>query len=163
MKIDISPDEYRDLLDLLHMAEWIMHGHETEPDPGSEKYEKLFQKLFALAGSMGLERLVSHDPKTKKYYLSKAFDDTTEAWEFIDDFTDDTFWDELIHRLTDRDLSRKVGGYEQLDKLSMEERFKLEGPIIERYSHEFDEIGLDRLELIEHFGGIPLKQPETHD
>jgi hypothetical protein len=160
MNIDITKEEYQNLLDLLQMAHWIMHGHRTEADPREAKYDVLIQKVYGLAKAMGQDRLVEFDPATNRYSPSAEFENTTEAWEFIDEFTEDMFWDQLIHRLTDRDVARTVGGYEQLDKLSMEERFIAEGPILERYSNEFDETGLDRLEIVEHFGpslGMPTK------
>ncbi len=163
MNIDISKKEYRDLLDVLHMADWVMHAHETEKPLGTENYDKIIQKFYALAKDMGQEHLIEYDPKLKEYFPTRELDDSTESWDFIEDFTDDTFWDELIHRLTDRDVARKVRGYEQMSKLNMTERFAHEGPVLERYSHEFEENGLDRLEIVEHFAPSSTPQTPTHD
>jgi hypothetical protein len=163
MQIEMTEEEYRDLLDVLHMAEWMMHAHATEKDPATEPYDRVIQKLYAVAKTMGQDDLIEYDADAREYFATRKFDDTTLSWEFIDDFTEETFWDELIHRLTDRDLSRKVGGNELMDKLSMKERFTLESPIIEKYSKEFEERGLDRLEIVEHFAQAVAKAPETHD
>jgi hypothetical protein len=163
MKIDITKEEYRNLLDVLHMADWMMHAHETEEDPGTVKYDEVIQKFYALAKDLGHDDSVKYNPEARKYFVTREFDSTSESWEFIDDFTDVTFWDELIHRLTDRDIARTVGGYEQLDKLSMEQRFVHEAPIIKKYSQEFDERGLDRLELVEQFGQALASRTRTHD
>ena len=163
MKIDLSKEEYRDLLDVLHMADWVMHAHETDMTLGANKYDRLIQKFYALAGAMGQERLIEYDPDHREYFQTREFDDTSGAWEFIDDFTNETFWDELIHRLTDRDVSRKVGGYDNVDKLTMKERFALEGPILEKYTQELDEDGLERLEIVEQFAPDAAKQSHTHD
>ena len=163
MKIDISKEEYRDLLDVLHMADWVMHAHETEKALGTEKYDRIIQKFYALAKDMGQSDLIEYDPKLKEYFPTREFDDAAESWEFIEDFTDETFWDELIHRLTDRDVARKVGGYEQMSKLNMTERFAHEGPVLERYSHEFEENGLDRLEIVDQFAPTSGTQMTTHD
>jgi len=163
MKIDISEKEYRDLLDVLHMADWVLHAHETDTNPASEPYDRVIQKFYAMAKDMGQDSLVEYDPDSKQYYSSRDFEENSPSWEFIDDFMEDTFWDELIHRLTDRDVTRQVGGYEQLEKLTMTERFAHEGPIIERYSQEFDDQGLSRLEIIEHFEPVPAASSGTHD
>jgi hypothetical protein len=160
MNMDITKEEYRYLLDLLHMAHWIMHGHRTEADPREAKYDKLIQKIYGLAKAMGQDHLIEYSSSADRYSPSAEFEEITEAWAFIDEFTDDLFWDQLIHRMTERDLSRTFGGYEQLDKLSMQERFVAEGPILERYTNEFDGSGLERLEIVEHFGpsiAMPIK------
>ncbi len=163
MKIEIMKEEYRLLLDVLHMAQWVMGAHKTEGDARAEPYEKLIQKFYALAEAMGLERMIEYDPEQKEYFQTREFEDASGSWEFIDEFTDATFWDELIHRLTDRDVARKVGGYDQLDKLNMKERFTLEAPVLEKYAKEVDENGVDRLEVVEHFGQKAAGRPATHD
>lgn len=163
MHIDITKEEYRDLLDLLHMADWVMHAHDTEEPLGTERYDRVIQKIYALAKDMGHGRLIKYDHKLKEYFPTREFEDNTGSWEFIEDFTEETFWDELIHRLTDRDVARKVGGYEHMDKLNMTERFAHEGPIAERYSKEFEENGLDRLEIVEQFAQDEQGRTQTHD
>jgi hypothetical protein len=163
MNVDISEKEYRDLLDVLHIAEWVMHAHEFEADPASAPYDRIIQKFFALAGDMGQKSLVEYNPDEKEYYYTRDFEENSPSWDFIDDFIENTFWDELIQRLTERDIARKVGGYEQLGNLSMKERFAHEGPIMERYSQEFDEQGLSRLEIVEHFNPVPPASSVTHD
>jgi len=163
MNIEITKEEYRDLLDILHMAEWMMHAHETERDSVSAPYDRVIQKLYGLAKAMGQESLVSYDADAQEYFPTREFDDTTASWEIIDQFTEETFWDELIHRLTDRDLARAAGGYEQLENLSMSERFIMEAPVIERYSQEFEQRGLERLEVVAPAGAEDAAPPVTHD
>lgn len=163
MNIEMTEEEYRDLLDVLHMAEWMMHAHETEKDPASAPYDRIIQKLYALAQPMGQAHLVEYDAESREYFVTRKFDEDSIAWEFIEDFTEETFWDELIHRLTDRDLARKIGGYDRLDNLTMKERFALESPIIEKYSQEFEAQGLERLEIAASPAPMIPKPPETHD
>jgi hypothetical protein len=159
MNIEISKDECRDLLEVLHIANWVMHAHETEPDPGTERYDRIIQKIYSLANTEGLGSLVEADPRGNE----RSEMDTSAAWDFIDEFTNNSFWDELIHRLTDRDMAHLVNGYEQLEKLSMEERFMREAPIIERYANEFDDHGLDRLQIVEHFATESASPTRTSD
>ncbi len=162
MTITLTNEEYRDLLHVLHMADWMMHAHETEKDPATEPYDRLIQKLYGMAKSRGLGDLVEYDADARQYFVTNAFADATGSRELIEHFIEETFWDELIHRLTDRDLALKVGGYERLDTLNSKERFTLEAPVMDRYSLEFEERGLDRLEIVEQ----PVSAPppvQTHD
>jgi hypothetical protein len=163
MKVEITKEEYRDLLDLLHIAHWVMIAHKTGEDPRTEKYEKTMQKFYSLAEEFGYSSLIDFDPKIEKYFPTRTFEETSPSWEFIDEFVDDTFWDELIDRLTKRDLERQVGGYEILRTLSMEARLALEAPIEERYAEEFNRNGLDNVAIVEQFGLDATKPVKTSD
>ncbi len=163
MNVDISKEEYRDLLDLLYIAHWVLHSHAAEADQRTASYERLIQKFNGLARAMGFAGLVEYSPETKSYQPSASFEESTRSWEFIDEFTDDTFWDELVHRLAERDASRIVGGFERLDSMKSEDRLSLETPLMDRYTKEFDERGLERLEIVEHFGPGIANPVKTSD
>ena len=163
MKIELTKEEYVDLLDLLHIAQWVLVAHKTKADPDSEKYGAVIQKFYALAAEMGRKDLIGYDAVRKKYLPTKTYEDTSPALEFIDEFVDHSFWDELIIRFAERDAARQSGGYEQLDLLGHEERHALVDPIEDRYAEEFNERGIDRLELVEHFGRTLAAPVRTHD
>ncbi len=163
MKIEISKEEYADLLDLFHVAEWVLLSHKTKVDPRIEKYDFIIQRFYALAGEMGRGDLIEYDPDSGKYRPTRAFEDTSRALEFIDEFVDHSFWDELIIRFAERDVARQVGGYEQLELLGHEDRHALEDPLEEQYSEEFTERGIERLEIVEQFNSNASKRIATHD
>jgi hypothetical protein len=156
MNIAITKKEYRDLLDLLQMAHLVIHAHKTEEDPRIEKYEAIMQKILAASVDAGLGNLVEYSADMKAYQPTTEFEDTSEAPDFIDEFADDTFWDLLVRRLTDRDLARTVGEHGQADELSMTERFTLEAPLIKKYSDEIDEHGIERLEIVDQRSALVM-------
>lgn len=161
MKVEISEEEYLELLDLVHIASWVLVFHKTETDPRIEKYDRIAQKLYALAKDMGYAGLINYDPVSKKYHPSKTLEETSDTWQFIDEFVDHSFWDELIIRFTERDAARQAGSYEQLNQLSHEERHALEDPIEDKYFREFDDNGIEHLEIVEQYG--TSKPAVTHD
>ena len=163
MNIDISEEEYRHLLDVLQISQWVMHAHETEEDPRTEPYDRITQKFYARAKEMGQDHLVEYDKSVNQYFLSQEFGETSLSRDLINEFTEEVFWDELIYRLTERDLARTVGGYEQLDALSMTERFVSEGPITAKYVQEFDDRGVERLEIVESSEQTAAPGLMTHD
>jgi hypothetical protein len=163
MKIEITNEEYVDLLDLLHIANWVLVSHKTQVDPLVEKLEMIIQKFYALAREMGRGDLVEYDPGRGKYHPTKALEDTSRSLEFIDEFVDHSFWDELIVRFAERDAARQAGGYEKLDLLGHEERHAFVDPFEERYAEEFNERGIERLEIVEHFGHDASTPVATHD
>ena len=53
MKIEITKKEYRALLDVFHIADWVLHSYKTEEGPETEEYRNLEQKFFSFAAGNG--------------------------------------------------------------------------------------------------------------
>ena len=160
MNIEISTTEYRDLLDILHIADVVMSGHRREEDKRSLRHRELIQKLYALVVSEGLDRLISYNESVHKYVPTAEFEQSTLAHTVIDEFGDHLFWDELISRLSVRDAAQIAGGIERINAMSDNDRQAVEGPIRQRYIEEFTTNDVANLEVIERFsigGGIPVK------
>jgi hypothetical protein len=68
--------------------------------------------------------------------------------EFIEEHGEDAFWEELTYKLTARDLIREMGE-EAFQALPFEERVKKETPYQNKYLDEFEEHGVERLEVAE--------------
>lgn len=148
MKIEFTREEYRRLLDIVFMADWVINAHKIKENSKTEKYNKLEQKIYSYAKEMGFEDLIEYAPDHEKYYSTRKFEDEGRAMAFIYEFENDTFWDELISRLADRDLIRQIGGIENLSQLSFEERIERTVPLEEKYSSEFEERGLDGVSIV---------------
>jgi hypothetical protein len=160
MNIEISTKEYRDLLDILHIADAVMSGHRREEDKRTERHRALIQKLYALARGEGLDRLISYNESGHKYLPTEEFEESSLAHAVIDEFGDHLFWDELISRLSVRDAAQNAGGIDRLNAMSDSDRQAVEGPIRQRYIEEFSANGVANLEVIERFtfgGGKPVK------
>jgi hypothetical protein len=163
MNVEITKEEYIYVLDLLNIASWVLSSYRTTLEPQIEKYDWIIQKFYALSREMGREDLIGYDPGRGKYHPTKAFEDTSRSLELIDEFVDHSFWDELIVRFAERDAAREAGGYEKLDLLSHEDRHALVDPFEERYAEEFNERGIEQLEITERFNGDASKPVATHD
>ena len=163
MKIEITNEEYRTLLDVLHIAEVVLSGHRRHEDPRSEQHRMLIQKLYALAGDAGLGRLLAFDEARKLYHFTEEFENDAPAHSFVDEFAGHVFWDELISRLTARDAAWHAGGLERLNALSDDEREALERPINERYVEEFSKHGIGNLAVVEQLGGAGEGSVTTSD
>ncbi len=151
MKIEISPDEYRTLLDILHIADVVMSGHRRQPDKRTERHRSLVQKLYSLSASQDPEHLFLFDPVQNKYAPTAHFEESTVAHPLLDEFGDHLFWEELIGRLAMRDAARAAGGVELLQAMTDGERQRLEGPIRHRYSREFALNGVANLTVMDRF------------
>jgi len=160
MNFEISDKEYRDMLDILHIADVVMSGHRKGEDPRTDSHRALTQKLFALAHGQGLDRLVNFDERTNKYVMTGEFEQSTLAHVLINEFNDHVFWDELISLLTVRDAAKIVGGIDALNAMSDSDRLQVEGSIRQRYTEEFSLNGVANLAVFEQPSsswGTPVK------
>ncbi len=141
MKINFTKSEYRTLLNVIYMADWILHAHDTEDRSDSGEYYNLFQKLMSHAMAMDCEDYVVFDEEQKQYSQSYLFEEESPALEYIDKFENDSFWGELISRLARRDVLGDLGNIET------EEMFVAISEAEDKWSKEFEAFGLSRIRL----------------
>ena len=147
MKIDLTRKEYRDLLDMLTIADWVLNAHKAGTDPRTERYKKLEQKFFTFAKQMKYENLVEYSADHDRYFQTREYDESSAARTFIVEYENDSFWEELISRLAERDLARQLGGDDRVSTLSPEELFEKLGQLEEYYGDEFSQNALENLQL----------------
>ncbi len=146
MKINFTKKEYRTLLDIIHIADWVMHAHDTEGRTDTQEYEELFQKLFSFAEEMGFADLIQLSKEDGKYYPTFNFESESVAENLIQEFENNSFWEELTSRLARRDVLKEKHT-ESAAELSEEEWFALMSKAEEKWVKEFDEFDLDRISV----------------
>lgn len=145
MNVSMTRQEYRLLLDLLLVGDWVIHGNREEDDvPGGEPYRMLTQKFLSLASEFGCDDLVEIDSERNQYRPTRKLEQQTYAWKLLDEYDDAVFWEELIVRLAERDV-RNTPGKGEISAMSTEEYDRYAVPLEEKYAHEFFENGLERL------------------
>ncbi len=103
MKLELTQKEYRLLLDILHIAEWIMNSYVIDDRPETEKYRRLEQKILSYADEMGCKGVVDYDKELGGYFPTREIEEGS-AMDFIDEYNEDTFWEELVSHLAERDF-----------------------------------------------------------
>ena len=144
MKILFTKSEYRTLLDMIYIAEWVLTAYDEEPDETKEKYHHLAQKIYSHAKEMGWESLVDVSAADNLYLPNRTYEDKSGVHELIEQYEADSFWDQLVDRLTERDVEIKSGVANQ-QKLSDAAYVALADPITEAYEREFAAYGIERL------------------
>ena len=142
MNVELNPDEYRKLVELAYMGEWMINAHH-DPDFQDEAASKVLQQLLA-SGSLDN---VTEDPETGEHLMDT---DWTERIydDYIADYDDHVFWDELVERLAQRDLAGERGV--NADSINRDDDLFELRPLEERYRLELEENGLDRLHIREY-------------
>jgi hypothetical protein len=147
MEIKFNKKEYRLLLDMLMLANWVMHGPYPEPTAESKPYYDLQQKICAYAEEMGVDHLLEIDEETDDYIETEEYMHALME-RFIIPHEDETFWGKLSAYLARRDLINELGQ----EKFQASDEQELVQQIIvrqEHYDQEFNEHGIDRLNIVE--------------
>lgn len=92
--------------------------------------------------------MANWETKLDRYFFTGKMEDKSIARELIDEYDNNTFWDELVDRLAKRDFIGKYGR-ERVKKMDIKEFFKKLNPFEEKYSSEVRENGLENLEIVD--------------
>lgn len=146
MKIYFTKKEYRLLLDMLYIADWVMHSHELVDERSHKEHEDLYDRIKTYYREMGAEDIVEYSKETDSYYETREYEEKTLE-EFITPYDEAIFWEELVDRLAKRDVFRKIG-VEKYNTMELIERIKTMSEAVEQYENEFEEHGLDRVKIM---------------
>lgn len=145
MKINITKKEYRLLLDMLSIADWVLHAYAIEREDYHIEHEALKERLFSYSKEMGAENIIEHSQQLDGYYETNEYTEYVQD-NFIQPFEDEFFWDELIDRLGEKDVIQSIGT-EQYSKMEFIERMTKLEEMKEIYSNEFEKHGLENLKI----------------
>ena len=148
MKINFTKKEYGCLLEIIYLGNWVATAHDLPSSELKSEHEKVAQKIYSYAKEMGFENLIELDQGSGEYFETREFEESSSVQSEIDEYNEETFWDELISRLAERDAVRTVGE-KAFMKLSIEEKMELVHGIEQKYYIEFENNGLNNLELKE--------------
>ena len=133
MNIELTEKEFRRLLDLVYIGNWILNS--TRGEDRFEDYDLLQEKLFALCPGQGMRALVQQ--WQGHIFPSKAYEEGG-IHEAIADYEDAVFFSILAEELARRDLGLEATDPEDFTELS--ER-------MEEYLSEFDRNGLAAIHI----------------
>lgn len=131
MKIELTAKEFRRLLDMVYIGNWILNS--TRGDDRFEDYDHVESKLFALCKNTPMDSLV--EDYQGKPVPSQAFNDGG-IHEAIVNYEDCVFFDVLAEELARRDM-----GYPEINSRNYDELVsRMEDYIDEFASHGTDNI-----------------------
>ena len=139
MNLNLEPDEFRKLIELAYLGEWVINAHhDTEFQDDSASL--VLQKLLAAEVSED----IGQDPETGEHFIQTGWAERLYD-QYILDYDDHVFWDELTERLAQRDLARLRDV--SLDEINRDDDLLELRPLEERYRTELEDNGVERLEL----------------
>ena len=144
--LSLSQAEYKTLIELVYMGDWMANAIRT---PGKEikKYKRVEQLLYKLAAENDSGDLFEYAKKYQKYFPTRKFEESAVS-ELIQEYDDEQFWEELPSLLGMRDFSRKYGE-QKTEAMNPHEFIEKSHPFLEKYWDEMEKYGVERLEIVE--------------
>lgn len=133
MNIELSEKEFRRLLDMVYIGNWILNSARGEDR--FEDYDFLQEKLFAHCPLHGMRSLV--ESWQGHIFPSKAFEEGG-IHEAIADYEDAVFFDILAEELARRDLGLEDSEPEDYTELQAR---------MDEYLNEFEKNGLSTINI----------------
>ena len=133
MNIELTPKEFRRLLDLVYVGNWVLNS--TRGSDRFEDYDDLQEKMFALCAKNGMKELY-----TTWYghtFPSRAYEEGG-IHEAIADYEDAVFFDILAEELARRDMHLEDTDPEDMTELTHR---------MDEYISEFEANGIDNLTI----------------
>jgi len=147
--IEFSKKQYEVLVQALQIAESVygILGDMVDEryDKQADAIEDLESWVLAKAGEMGMANIVEIF-EGKNVLTDDAMDKYTDDLLAYEEWV---FWDVFAHKLADREMARRLKKG-NISKDNMRELFDLHGELEEKFEKEFEEHGLDHVEIEEN-------------
>ncbi len=133
MNIELSQKEFRHLLDLVYIGNWVLNS--TRGFDRFEVYDQLQEKIFALAANYSM-------PELSQVFMGHIF--PSQAYEeggiheAIADYEDAVFFDILAEELARRDMSEEHVNPDDINELAAR---------MDNYMNEFEINGIENISL----------------
>ena len=131
MRLDLTETEYRRLLDLVYIGNWVMNS--VRDNDRITEYDDLESRIFSYCGKAGMPSLA--ETFDGVVYPSEAYAEGG-IHEAIMDYEDTVFFDILAEELACRDL--------EITEVT-EEKYEELYDRIDDYLDEFEQYGLDHV------------------
>ena len=145
--IELTKKQFEALIKAVFLGNWMVNAYRdgSLEDPHIHEYENIEEYFFSLAPQFGLEKYMNHSvDDVGKHYPSNFFEETTDVHKLHEVYDEENFWDELAERLGERDFIKKYSR-EEIKKMSEKNYFEKLYKSIDRYSEEFEKLGLERM------------------
>jgi hypothetical protein len=140
MKIELTEEQYRRLVELVFLGSWFANSIETG-EGINEDFEEMEQVILSYSKQLNMEDLITYDEEFEEYFPTTEFEDIVDP--YIKKYDNEVFWEGLLNRLAKRDLLREIGPVNRMSDDHLKRLFEIE----EKYDIEFEKNGLKNLEV----------------
>lgn len=143
MKINFTKKEYRTLLEMLYISDWVLNSFSNSLEEQDENHKALREKIYSFHKEMQVVDWIHQD--NEDCYETAEFDEHMHH-KYIDEYNQNVFWEALIDQLSYRDLANEIGieAFKRLEPLARMEKLE---KFRERYANEFEKNQLDYVKI----------------
>lgn len=148
MHLRFTETELATLIEMVSLAANVAAlNHKPGAEDGIAAFEAIESKVLERASHAGFSEIIEFDEAKQQHRVHTEYEAESFYQECYDEFREESFWEELVIRMADRDLIRKIGvtAWEAMNEL--DRRAKTQD-IEKRYWDEFTKQGIDRLAVI---------------
>lgn len=141
--IELSKKQYERLLKLVYLGNWVVNAHRT--DDRKKEYDDVEGLVFSHARTFGFPQFLDdeHEIGGRRHFPTQEFELNTDIHEFQEQYDNDTFWDELLDRLAERDVDSEFGDRAATSEQRLAALYERE----QQYADEVEKYGLERLKI----------------
>ena len=121
---------------MIEVADWVMTAHHADDRAETKEYQALRNKILSFADEMGMKGCYEKDGDT--YYETLEYEENAKQTEFIEEYNEDSFWEQLVTRIVDRDYAQQYGN----EKVDFELKVSRMIEIEKKYADEVNNSGL---------------------
>jgi N-methylhydantoinase A/oxoprolinase/acetone carboxylase beta subunit len=141
--LKLTDEQYKYLIQLVYLGNFMANATRNN-DEMIPQFEELEQHVYSFAAEFGCGEFVDRHDAVEGIYPTREFEEMMD--KLISEYDADIFWEELLHRMTERDLVDAYGE-QAVAGMSIVERIEKERGFIQNYDKEFSENGLKNLYL----------------
>ena len=110
MRLDLTDDQARTLVECLYIANWIVAGWNDFDDLQMRSdVSELEQLIFGVAADSNPDYLEGEPGAKGELFPTMELEERSRARDALDLYEDNVFWEELIERLAEREAMRDTG------------------------------------------------------
>lgn len=146
MNIEISKKQFKYLVELVHIGNWVINSN-NEPEYLDEKYEEVAKLIYSHGPKANLEKYVTYSKHSQAWLPTDYLYMKSRASKLIEEYDDHNFWSQLAHNFALRDFHNNYST-EKIQKMSSKERFAKVYDLIDEYTNETNDHGIERFAII---------------
>lgn len=147
--VALTKKQYMALMKAVYLGNWIANAHRGDgpANPRLEEFEDTENVILSHAKQFGFEEYVDDELANEgQHFPTRMFDETSGVMDLIDEYDDDTFWDEIVERLAQRDFENRYS-LDEIRKMTNEDRANKIYKYINKWAKEINANGLDNLSI----------------
>jgi hypothetical protein len=152
LTLRLTKNEVTTLVELLSLGSLVAeHNHNPSFDAKLNAVNELEDKIFEHLLCEGHHDMIEFSEDEQAHTVTTQFQQSSWFMECYNEFRQEAFWEELVIRLADRDLARRIG-QEKWEAMSEEDRRAQTVDIERTYWSEVEVNGVDHFHLIHPTG-----------